>query len=269
MNTRYAVWFLLALTVGFPARSAVPCDDHHVYGGQPQITRFATRETPQLLTNCGYVVCYSEARKNPLWVAYHLAAVGPVGEKAPNPKRKDNFRADSRTISKVGKEAFYYQQTGFDRGHMAPSYGIGSRFGEKAQDETFFMSNMAPQKSSLNQQTWRFLEELEANTLANGCAEVWIITGPIFTEPRKVIRKSGVEVPSAFFKLIVDETNGRPRVLAYRMEQTTLPTKQTDQFLTTVRAVEQATGLDFFWELPDTLETKIETNKPVRHWTVK
>ncbi len=249
------------------AHAAQPCENDVVYGGLPRWSSPAGREKITVLTNCAYIAGYSDVRKNPLWVAYHLRKMGAVGEHAANPERKDNFRTDRRTAAKVNDEAFDFSKTKCDRGHMAPSYGIGSRYGVDAQDETFLMSNMAPQKFSLNRGPWKKLEEIEADMFANGCEEVWIITGPIFTGPRELIRKSGVEIPDAFYKIVIDEVNGRPRVLAFTMTQATTSARTMEPFLRSVSEVESLTGLNFLSELRDDVESRVEAAKPRKTWT--
>src|SRR5262245_6857776 len=112
------------------------CESQYFYGGMPKVTRTVPGDRILILTNCGYVVAYSEARRNPLWSAYHLRKMGAVGFHSPAPPRTNPFKTDDRTTIRVLPTA--YEHTGFDRGHMAPRYGIGSRFGKKAQDETFF-----------------------------------------------------------------------------------------------------------------------------------
>ncbi len=152
------------------------------------------------------MVGYSEARRDPLWAAYRVKKVGKVGEQAENPDRKDNFRSDKRTTIRVVDGD--YTNSGYDRGHMAPSYAMGSRYGTNAQDESFFMSNMCPQKHSLNGGTWANLESCEADNFANAFEEVWIIAGPIFKEPVKKFSDKNIQIPSAFYKIIIDEETG-------------------------------------------------------------
>ena len=97
-----------------------------------------------------------------------------------------------------GHEA--YTSTGYDRGHMAPSYAIGTRYGHEAQRETFLMSNIVPQSPDLNRIWWRVLEEKEANDFAVRLERVWVVTGPVFAGEVKKL-PSGVDVPTAFFLL--------------------------------------------------------------------
>jgi endonuclease G len=163
---------------------------------------------------------------------------------------------DDRTQARVTHND--YTNAGYDRGHMAPSHNVGSRYGCTAQNETYRMSNIAPQLAVLNQRPWGGLENLERN-FATSFSQVWVMTGPIF-DPVWLNRLcSGIEIPTAFYKIIVRETNGNPDVLAVIFDQDTKPGVRLSTLAKTVREIEQRTGINFLAELPDVLESAIET----------
>ena len=260
------IW-LLAFTVCISINAQPAAETNFVIGGLPRLSGTSVSEDILVLTNRGYIVGYSETKRNPRWVCYRLTKVGAVDKKALNPERKNNFRADLRTKPpQVGSDAF--AKLPYDRGHMAPSYGIGSRYGETAQDETFLMSNMCPQQPKLNRGIWKRLETKEADYLANGLGQVWIITGPILNANPKKIGKYQVEEPAAFFKIIVDNPNGKPRVLPFRFEMPTIPTQNLNAFLTSVGSIEKQTGIDFFSDLPAGQQKELEKQKPSSIWKV-
>lgn len=213
-----------------------------------------------VLRNAGYIAGYSEARCDPLWVCYRLSRVSDEQ----SPPRPDHFSADVRTMSKVPPDA--YVGTGYDRGHLAPNYGIGSRYGAAAQLETFLMSNVVPQKPSLNRYAWKRLEESEARQYAQTCEEVWIITGPVFDADIQRL-PSGVEIPDACYKIIVDEDGDSLRVLAFIIPQDVPTQARFGDYLTSVDDVERQTGLDFLADLPDTVEHPLEAACPAALWS--
>lgn len=222
-----------------------------VYGGNPNDSQVGDQIT--LLQNTGYVVAYSETKANPLWVAYRLGA--DQGHSCP---RLDRFRTDDRTRGRVTHND--YTNAGYDRGHMAPSHNIGSRYGCSAQDETYFMSNIAPQIPVLNQRPWGALEVLESGYPAS-VGQVWVITGPIF-DPVWLNRLcSGIEIPTAFYKIIIRESNGTPDVLAVIFDQDTQPGVTLSTLVRTVDEIEQRTGIDFLAELPDVVENAVESTR--------
>ncbi len=148
---------------------------------------------------------------------------------------------------------------------MAPNYAIGTRYGHEAQRETFLLSNIAPQAPDLNRIWWRVLEEKEANDFAVRLEQVWVVTGPVFAGDVKKL-PNGVDVPSAFYRIILDEENGQPRVLAFIAPQTATGHEPLIQFLTSVREIERQTGLDFFAELPKEVQDRFETLRAERLW---
>jgi len=215
----------------------------------------------KVLKNQGFVVGYSDTRKNPLWVAYRILKI----ESPTTHKRPSRFKVDNRTAARVSHND--YTRSGYDRGHMAPNYAIATRYGGDAQLETFLMSNICPQKPSLNRHVWKGLEMLVAKDYANRLEEVWIICGPIFDEQIERLA-SGVEIPDAFYKIIVDEKDGKVRVLAFVMPQGVSSSErdQLAKFLRSVDDVEQQTGLDFLHELPDDVEDRVEAEKARGGW---
>ena len=77
---------------------------------------------------------------------------------------------------------------------------------------------------------------------------------------------SGVDVQTAFFRIILDEENGQPRVLAFIAPQTVTGHEPLAQFLTSVREIERQTGLDFYSELSKDVQDRMETVKAARFW---
>ena len=242
-------------TRGLPTRPDGP--ELRIYGGLPNAAAYG--HPVLVLTNSGYLVGYCEAHRNPAWVSFSISSI-TAGSTA---KRPSKFFTDTRTTSRVAHQD--YSNSGYDRGHMAPNYAIGTRYGHEAQRETFLMSNITPQSPNLNRIWWRLLEEREANDFAMRMERVWVMTGPVFTGDVKKL-PSGVDVPTAFYRIVLDEENGQPRVLAFITPQTVTGHEPLAQFLTSVREVERQTGLDFYSELSKEVQGRMETVKAARVW---
>ena len=204
------------------------------------------------LTNRTYTVAYDPDTRNPAWVAYKVEWGG--GGAAP--KRPGKFKEDKRLPSPVSHKD--YTNSGYDRGHMAPSYAIGVRYGKGGQRETFLMSNVIPQTPGLNQGPWRLLEEHVAKNWANE-APVWVVTGPLYDDAPDVIGP-GIEVPDACWKVFIQKysSNAPPRAVAFIIPQRVLRNDPYTDFVTSVDEVERRTGIDFFSELEDDSERIIE-----------
>ncbi len=262
-----AVWLAyryFAATPSSQSRAAMPpvqqliSENGELYGGLPHAT--GPDQLYEVLRNSAYVVGYSEKRRDPLWVAYHLAATTDhVGPKRP----QRGFQPDNRTSAHV--ESRDYERCGYDRGHMCPSHAIGVHFGVEAQEGTFIMSNVVPQKHLLNAGVWEELEKEESDVYPNQFEEVWVIDGPIFHEPVRSL-DSGVAIPDACYKIIIRLDHGHPHVLPVIMPQTVGHDHVINHFLTNVKQIEEATHLDFFTALPADERARVEQEQPAQKW---
>jgi endonuclease G len=148
---------------------------------------------------------------------------------------------------------------------MAPNFAIATRYGETAQRETFLMSNITPQRHTLNAGLWRELEMRIATSYPARYGEVWVITGPVFGPSPRTLR-GGVAVPDAFFKIIIDEQDGKLRTLAFLVPQDAPEGADPARYLTTIDEIERRTGLDFLPELDEPAQRAIEAQRAGRVW---
>ena len=156
----------------------------------------------------------------------------------------------------------------FDRGHMAPNHAIAALYGKDAQEETFLMTNITPQRPTLNQKVWQELEMLEFDTFREHYKTLWVYSGPIFDEKSENLNKSShVLIPKAFYKIYVgiDHAN-TPHMLAFIIPQDAKPHGKLQKYIVSVREVEKATGLNFFYELNPDVEEKLETSVVLEGW---
>ena len=92
----------------------------------------------------GYALGYSEYHEQPAWVIYHMTAEEATTKAT---SREDNFRPDPE-IPTGSATLADYRGSGFDRGHLAPAADMA--FSVKTMDESFYMSNMSPQRGEFN-----------------------------------------------------------------------------------------------------------------------
>jgi endonuclease G len=228
------------------------------YGGFPS-QGFKVFGRVNVLENRGYVTGYSESMRNPLWVSYRLFDV-PKLESAKRPSR---FSTDPRTRAKVSHDD--YTNSGFDRGHMAPNFGIATRYGPEAQKETFLMSNIIPQTPFINRHLWKDLEMRVADGYGRYFREVWVVTGPVFQGEIKRL-PSGVPIPSHYYKIMADEHDGKLRTLAFLIERDCPPYTRIKKRLVSIDEIEQLTDLDFFPDLPASVQNELESKSATRLW---
>ncbi len=237
----------------YSSKGLVPCDVRPddalpVFGGIPRCKAQLT-----ILRNDAYWIGYSEEKRSPLWAAYRLTDT--TAEEKPA-ARAESFLPDRRTIAQVTSDQ--YTNSGYDRGHLASSYSIAKCFGTAAQLQTFLMSNVVPQRHAFNAGIWKSLEMKEINTRAPRCQSIWIITGPIYPDVITRVLPSGIPVPEAFYKIILDEIDGRLRAMAFIIEHDLEAGTDLADCLVSIDEIEKRTGLDFFTGFPETVQTALE-----------
>ena len=213
-----------------------------------------------ILDRVGYALGYSEQYEQPLWVTYKLTADEVNSKQA---RRSGDFRADPDIPTKSA-DPDDYKRSFFDRGHLAPAADMS--FSLQAMSESFYMSNMSPQRPEFNRGIWKTLEE-NVRHFASGCGAGYVVTGPVFEKnlPCITIGKNKVAVPDKYYKVILDTNAATPKAIGF-----IIPNSDTQadlsNFAVTVDAVEIATGLDFFPELNDSDEKKLESSCDYSAW---
>ena len=253
--------------LGFTGQDAVyDFDDPVPYGnvffaGMPVRTGLPAVSDVTVIDRGSFVVGWSPSLRHPLWVGYHVPA-----EKAYEAGKRPPFKADASAAASPNASA--YKGSGYDRGHMAPNYAIATRFGTEEQKETFYMSNISPQKPGLNRGPWREVEHRIADLWTAKYGEIWVVVGCVPGDENERL-PSGVGVPKAFWQVIAAQTSEGVRVLALYMPRSIPFSAFPVHNIVTVDELERLTGLDFFPDLPDFLQKPIEADLPTRLWPVR
>ena len=90
-------------------------------------------------------------------------------------------------------------------GHQAPA--ANAKFDQQAMNETFLLSNMAPQVGiGFNRHAWSYLEKaIRGWVLCGGRDRLYVITGPIYSQNAdKVLGANKIAIPDAFYKIVYD-----------------------------------------------------------------
>ena len=148
-----------------------------------------------------------------------------------------------------------YTRSGYDRGHMAPAGDM--KWSAKAMRESFYLSNICPQKPGLNRGIWKDLEE-QARLWAKENGSLLIVTGPVITDDLKRLGKNRVGIPKTFYKVICTITNGKPEGVGFLFDNKDYGKTPLKLMMIPIDSVEKVTGIDFFPSLPDSIENPME-----------
>ncbi|WVR07501.1 hypothetical protein IAU60_004543 [Kwoniella sp. DSM 27419] len=198
--------------------------------------------TPDILKRTAYTAAYDRRLRHPAWTAEHLTATSLARTpppSAPNtqPVPLENARAADTTPGGNGgqvktkgdrsKSVFMedvgvpeqfraklqdYFKSGYDRGHMVPA--ADAKISQQAMDETFYLSNIAPQVGDgFNRHYWAYLEDF-CRRLTTNFEDVYVFTVPLYLPEKdrdgkwrvsyEVIgNPPSISVPTHFAKVIL------------------------------------------------------------------
>ncbi|MCL7762344.1 DNA/RNA non-specific endonuclease [Polaribacter sp. Z014] len=217
-----------------------------------------TSTTNQVVHHQNYSLSYNEKYEQAEWVAYELKA----SDLSSTNYKRPYFEIDNAVKTKAANWR-NYKKSGYDKGHLCPA--ADRRFSKEAHDETFLTSNISPQEHKFNAGVWNRLEQ-KVRYWAKKNDGVFVITGGVLENNLKTIGSEAVAVPNQFYKVILDKTNGRVKMLAFLMphKESNLPLYK---FVVSVDKIEALTGIDFFKELDDATENKLESSSSYKNWS--
>ena len=234
------------------------------FAGEPKRVAGPAPDDIQVLQRGDFAVGWSPSLRHPVWVAYHVPPQGDSTTTAPaDPSKRPSFQKDRSVEGSPAADA--YKGSGYDRGHLAPNYAIATRFGEAAQKRTFLMTNIAPQTPSLNQGVWRDVEHRIADLWSGRYGEVWVIAGAL---PGGERLESGVEIPSAYYQVVVAQTEEGVRALALVFPQGISQSAYPTRYIVSIAELESLAGIDFLPELESFLAKPLKAHVPTRLWPV-
>ena len=232
-----------------------------------------------------YGITYSLEWDNQLvanrWTCYELHA----GNTMSNVSRKDDFKADGDAFNSSILED--YSGSGFSRGHLCPS---ADRVCSREQNkQTFFLTNMQPQYQNHNAGIWSRLETLVRNYATDDsysgshCDTLYVVKAATITN-KVTIDDTEVDgvyaercvggeghthellVPKYFYMALLHYNKATDTYRAVGFW--TNHTSETGSGILlgdcaiSIKELEKRTGIDFFCNLPDDVETTVESEEP-------
>ena len=236
----------------------------------------------QILTRLAYTVSYNPETKCPNWVAWHLTkehADGLISRKGvpytskdgnvfgigslPPENRKGDYILDDECVdSRPELLDWSNNEYGMSHGHMCPA--ADNRWSKTTMNQSFLLTNICPQTITLNNRGWNDLEK-QCRHWAEEYGELFIACGPIFIKkPYRTIGEGKIAVPDAFFKVIVT-LGEHPNAIGFIFQNDESEQSYTETACS-VDEIEKMTGFDFFYDLEDSLEDKIECINNLNSW---
>jgi endonuclease G, mitochondrial len=241
--------------------------------GVPKVDQTQNFGPTTIIYRQGYVLEHSATDKIALWVCegFDRTQWDP-----PNTNRKDVFQPDPLLPKNQRAELVDYKGSKLDRGHQAPA---GDFRDQDLKNQSFFLSNMAPQSPPLNQVFWRLLEDRVRN-LATATSPINVFTGGFFYDPKEdnpatatgqvTYRRIGpdqVAVPTHFYKVAFGkDEKGAWRAVGFVVENRGYEKgAKFEAVIKSIDWIEARTGITFMPDLDDAVAAKLKRN-PGQLW---
>lgn len=244
-----ALTLVFLITVSLPLFSYDPAEVHsfHAPWGIPG----GTPEGSDLIFRQLYTVSTNDETKLLNWIAFHLtpelvANTYDVGRGyATDPLLEPHETLEERSGRGDYTGAYARDRSGYDRGHMFPR---GAATGSPLADQQInYLSNIAPQRSLLNQGLWRYMEQGYQDFIQRSGQALYALVGPYYLRG-EYDRLPGADeehrVPHGFWTIVYDEA--LDHVMAFAMEQDVPSGSDYMNYGVTVDQVEALSGFDFF-----------------------
>ena len=225
-----------------------------------EIPRLKEKRQEQVIKHEGYTVSYNSEYRIANWVAYELTATEAKSKKT---ERSNKFVPDPQVKGSTAMNEDY-TRSGYDRGHLAPAGDM--KWSAKAMRESFYLSNICPQKPKLNRGIWKDLEE-QCRLWALDNGSLLIVTGPVITGDMKRLGKNRVAIPKAFYKVLCYHTEKGYKGIGFLFENRDYKDNSLKSMAIPIDSVEKATGIDFFPSIPDDQENEMEAAVDWSRWS--
>lgn len=213
--------------------------------------------TGTLVEHDHFSLSYHETYEQAEWVAYTLHK-----DHLTNDDRKRPYFIEDPKVPTKSADWRNYRGSGYDRGHLCPAGD--RRFSEYAYNETFYTSNITPQDKEFNAGVWNRLEQ-QVRYWAKRYGTLFVVTGGVLEQDLPHIGDEDVAVPKSYYKMISRGSGANLKVVAFLIPHRESPA-QLRQFLVPVDQLERITGIDFFKNLPHTIQDSIESKVDSEGW---
>jgi len=238
---------LLLISLSFVGISLQAQEAYEIASAMP-------RELPVKHTH--FTLSYNEGNELPSWAAYALTpemarASGTI---------KDKY-AEDPLVSTGSSSVKDYRDAGFVMGQLVPTEDM--LLDLKTAPETYLMSNIVPHKVGFNKYLWTGLANLAREWAKEGNT-LYIAAGPVLADgPFGSFGENKVAIPLRYYKVIMDLNGERAIGFIFRVNTSS---GTLTSYAVTVDEVEKATGIDFFINVQDDMEQRLESTLDLKQW---
>lgn len=161
-----------------------------------------------------------------------------------------------------------YWSSGYDHGHICPS--ADRQRSTDANKQTFYITNMQPQGNAFNAGIWATME-LTVRNWTSKYDTLYVCKGGTIDSEENIIEyvcngshqstrvnKNHIPVPRYFFMAVLGRYKNTFRATGLWINQESYYSNTVKSYAITISDLQRLTGIDFFHNLPDDIESQVE-----------
>ena len=210
---------------------------------------------------------YDKSKKHSRWIAFRFDNQTRLQEAT----RSDEFIPDPSLDMEYQRTQVDFGKKGYDRGHLCAS--ADRLYQQEANDQTFYYTNMSPQRNKFNTGIWLTLEG-QVQSWGRSCTSsdtLYVVKGGTIDKEDQIrgyiSNDLSKPIPKYYYMALLFKKGDSFKAIAFWMEHTDTPksTKLVDYALS-IDELEEKTGIDFFPNLNDNLENALEATYSTKAW---
>lgn len=214
-------------------------------------------------TNVNYSVEWDTNKKSQRWSCYQMYESITVS----NTKRyngDDQYPQDPQLPTEYRLSSDPFWGSGYDHGHICPSADRLCSY--EANYQTFFLTNMQPQRNAFNAGIWEKMEgQVRTWNRGNFRDTLYVCKGGTIDSEENIITYLGsgvnkIPVPKYFFMAVLCKNSEGYKALGFWVEHKSEDhsSDKLGDYVVNIQELEEKTGIDFFCNLPDDVEKQVE-----------
>lgn len=232
-------------------------------GGNLFVSHWTVENGDSVMTYC---LEYDKAKHHSRWVAFRFdatTALKRVGRKDYGIKPQYPIDPKLPTAYAIESDASFQ---GYQHGHLVAS--ADRLYSRQGNDNTFYMSNMSPQRAQFNSPYWSEFEQFVQSKGRNRsfADTLYVCKGGTIDKEAHIIEyvsRGRIAVPRYYFMALLKVKNGKYTSMGFWMEHKSYGSGAPSYAEMRAKAVsidelEELTGIDFFHNLPDVVEAATE-----------
>lgn len=211
---------------------------------------------------------YDKSKKHSRWIAFRFDNL----TKQQNVKRSDEpFAADPSIPTQYQRVQADFGKKGYDRGHLCAS--ADRLYSQEVNEQTFYYTNMSPQRNSFNIGIWLTLEG-QVQSWGRSCTSsdtLYVVKGGTIDKEDQI--KGYIDndrskpIPKYYYMALLFKKGDSFKAIAFWMEHTdTQKSLKLSDCALSIDELEEKTGIDFFPSLNDNLENALESTYSLKAW---